>query len=246
MTNHQHDSVTPYDSSDLNKKKQVEQMFDNISPKYDLLNRVLSMGIDIQWRKDVIKMVKASNPQTILDIATGTGDLAIMMAKNTNAKITGLDLSAGMLDVGSKKVKEAGLDSRIEMVQGDSENLPFQDNSFDCITVSFGVRNFENLEKGLAEINRVLKPGGTFVILEFSYPTAFPMKQLYTFYSKNILPAIGKMVSKDQSAYTYLPDSVRAFPHGEEMKNILKSVNFTQPIDKKLTFGIASIYKSVK
>ncbi len=246
MTNHQHDSVTPYDSSDLNKKKQVEQMFDNISPKYDLLNRVLSMGIDIQWRKDVIKMVKASNPQTILDIATGTGDLAIMMAKNTNAKITGLDLSAGMLDVGRKKVKEAGLDSRIEMVQGDSENLPFQDNSFDCITVSFGVRNFENLEKGLAEINRVLKPGGTFVILEFSYPTAFPMKQLYTFYSKNILPAIGKMVSKDQSAYTYLPDSVRAFPHGEEMKNILKSVNFTQPIDKKLTFGIASIYKSVK
>lgn len=246
MTNHQHDSVTPYDSSDLNKKKQVEQMFDNISPKYDLLNRVLSMGIDIQWRKDVIKMVKASNPQTILDIATGTGDLAIMMAKNTNAKITGLDLSAGMLDVGRKKVKEAGLDTRIEMVQGDSENLPFQDNSFDCITVSFGVRNFENLEKGLAEINRVLKPGGTFVILEFSYPTAFPMKQLYTFYSKNILPAIGKMVSKDQSAYTYLPDSVRAFPHGEEMKNILKSVNFTQPIDKKLTFGIASIYKSVK
>jgi demethylmenaquinone methyltransferase / 2-methoxy-6-polyprenyl-1,4-benzoquinol methylase len=246
MTNHQHDSVTPYESSDLNKKKQVEQMFDNISPKYDLLNRVLSMGIDIQWRKDVIKMVKASNPQTILDIATGTGDLAIMMGKNTSAKITGLDLSAGMLDVGRKKVTEAGLDSRINMVQGDSENLPFGDNTFDCVTVSFGVRNFENLEKGLAEINRVLKPGGTFVILEFSYPTAFPMKQLYTFYSKNILPAIGKMVSKDQSAYTYLPDSVRAFPHGEEMKNILKSVNFTQPIDKKLTFGIASIYKSVK
>ncbi|MGV0828643.1 bifunctional demethylmenaquinone methyltransferase/2-methoxy-6-polyprenyl-1,4-benzoquinol methylase UbiE [Empedobacter brevis] len=246
MANHQHDNVTPYDSSDLNKKKQVEQMFDNISPKYDLLNRVLSMGIDIQWRKDVIKMVKASNPQTILDIATGTGDLAIMMGKNTDAKITGLDLSAGMLEVGRKKVKEAGLENRIEMVQGDSENLPFLDNTFDCATVSFGVRNFENLEKGLAEINRILKPGGTFIILEFSYPTAFPMKQLYTFYSKNILPAIGKMVSKDQSAYTYLPDSVRAFPHGEEMKNILKSVNFTQPIDKKLTFGIASIYKSIK
>lgn len=246
MANHQHDNVTPYDSSDLNKKKQVEQMFDNISPKYDLLNRVLSMGIDIQWRKDVIKMVKASNPQTILDIATGTGDLAIMMGKNTDAKITGLDLSAGMLEVGRKKVKEAGLENRIEMVQGDSENLPFPDNTFDCATVSFGVRNFENLEKGLAEINRILKPGGTFIILEFSYPTAFPMKQLYTFYSKNILPAIGKMVSKDQSAYTYLPDSVRAFPHGEEMKDILKSVNFTQPIDKKLTFGIASIYKSIK
>jgi len=246
MANHQHDAVTPYEASDLNKKKQVEQMFDNISPKYDLLNRVLSMGIDIQWRKDVIKMVKASQPKTILDIATGTGDLAIMMGKNTDAKITGLDLSNGMLEVGRKKVKEAGLENRIEMVQGDSENLPFPDNTFDCVTVSFGVRNFENLEKGLAEINRVLRPGGTFVILEFSYPTAFPMKQLYTFYSKNILPAIGKMVSKDQSAYTYLPDSVRAFPHGEEMKSILKSVKFTQPIDKKLTFGIASIYKSIK
>lgn len=246
MTNHQHDTVKPYEASELTKKKQVEQMFDNISPKYDLLNRVLSMGIDIQWRKDVIKMVKASEPKTILDIATGTGDLAIMMGKNTNAKITGLDLSAGMLDVGRKKVKEAGLENRITMVQGDSENLPFEDNTFDCATVSFGVRNFENLEKGLAEINRVLKPGGTFVILEFSYPTNFPMKQLYTFYSKNILPAIGKLVSKDQSAYTYLPDSVRAFPHGEEMKNILKNVNFNQPIDKKLTFGIASIYKSIK
>ncbi|RLZ12310.1 bifunctional demethylmenaquinone methyltransferase/2-methoxy-6-polyprenyl-1,4-benzoquinol methylase UbiE [Faecalibacter macacae] len=241
-----HDNVTPYEASDLTKKKQVEQMFDNISPKYDLLNRILSGGIDIQWRKDVIKMVQSAKPATILDIATGTGDLAIMMAKNTNAQITGLDLSAGMLEVGRKKVEAEGLNNRVTMIQGDSENLPFEDNSFDCITVSFGVRNFENLEKGLSEIRRILKPGGTFIILEFSYPTSFPMKQLYTFYSKNILPAIGKLISKDQSAYTYLPDSVAAFPHGEEMKNILKNVNFTQPIDKKLTFGIASIYKSVK
>lgn len=241
-----HDNVTPYEASDLTKKKQVEQMFDNISPKYDLLNRILSGGIDIQWRKDVIKMVQAAKPATILDIATGTGDLAIMMAKNTNAQITGLDLSAGMLEVGRKKVDAEGLNNRITMIQGDSENLPFDDNTFDCITVSFGVRNFENLEKGLSEIRRILKPGGTFIILEFSYPTSFPMKQLYTFYSKNILPAIGKIISKDQSAYTYLPDSVAAFPHGEEMKNILKNVNFTQPIDKKLTFGIASIYKSIK
>lgn len=241
-----HDNVTPYEASDLTKKKQVEQMFDNISPKYDLLNRILSGGIDIQWRKDVIKMVQSAKPATILDIATGTGDLAIMMAKNTNAQITGLDLSAGMLEVGRKKVEAEGLNNRVTMIQGDSENLPFEDNSFDCITVSFGVRNFENLEKGLSEIRRILKPGGTFIILEFSYPTSFPMKQLYTFYSKNILPAIGKLISKDQSAYTYLPDSVAAFPHGEEMKNILKNVNFTQPIDKKLTFGIASIYKSIK
>jgi len=241
-----HDNITPYEVSDLSKKKQVEQMFDNISPKYDLLNRILSGGIDIQWRKDVIKMVQAAKPATILDIATGTGDLAIMMAKNTDAQITGLDLSAGMLEVGRKKVTAEGLDNRVTMIQGDSENLPFEDNSFDCITVSFGVRNFENLEKGLSEIRRILKPGGTFIILEFSYPTSFPMKQLYTFYSKNILPAIGKLISKDQSAYTYLPDSVAAFPHGEEMKNILKDVKFVQPIDKKLTFGIASIYKSIK
>ena len=241
-----HDKITPYETSDISKKKQVEQMFDNISPKYDLLNRILSGGIDIQWRKDVIKIVQAAKPETILDIATGTGDLAIMMAKHTNAQITGLDLSAGMLEVGCKKVEAEGLNSRVTMIQGDSENLPFEDNTFDCITVSFGVRNFENLEKGLSEIRRILKPGGTFVILEFSYPTSFPMKQLYTFYSKNILPAIGKLISKDQSAYTYLPDSVAAFPHGEEMKNILKNVKFTQPIDKKLTFGIASIYKSVK
>ena len=241
-----HDHITPYDSSDLTKKKQVEQMFDNISPKYDLLNRILSGGIDIQWRKDVIKMVKAANPSTILDIATGTGDLAIMMAKNTTAQITGLDLSAGMLEVGKKKVLAENLTDRVKMIQGDSENLPFEDNSFDVVTVSFGVRNFENLEKGLAEINRIIKPGGTFIILEFSYPTSFPMKQLYTFYSKNILPAIGKLISKDQSAYTYLPDSVAAFPHGEEMKGILKNVKFNNPIDKKLTFGIASIYKSIK
>lgn len=241
-----HDHITPYEASDLTKKKQVEQMFDNISPKYDLLNRILSGGIDIQWRKEVIKMVKAAKPATILDIATGTGDLAIMMAKNTSAQITGLDLSAGMLEVGKKKVTAENLTNRVTMVQGDSENLPFADNSFDVITVSFGVRNFENLEKGLSEINRILKPGGTFIILEFSYPTSFPMKQLYTFYSKNILPAIGKLISKDQSAYTYLPDSVAAFPHGEEMKGILKNVNFKQSIDKKLTFGIASIYKSVK
>jgi demethylmenaquinone methyltransferase / 2-methoxy-6-polyprenyl-1,4-benzoquinol methylase len=241
-----HDNITPYEASDLTKKKQVEQMFDNISPKYDLLNRILSGGIDIQWRKDVIKMVKAAKPETILDIATGTGDLAIMMAKNTSAQITGLDLSAGMLEVGRKKVEAEGLNNRVTMIQGDSENLPFEDNTFDCVTVSFGVRNFENLEKGLSEIRRILKPGGTFVILEFSYPTSFPMKQLYTFYSKNILPAIGRLISQDQSAYTYLPDSVAAFPHGEEMKNILKNVKFTQPIDKKLTFGIASIYKSIK
>lgn len=239
-------NVKPYSDSDLSKKKQVEQMFDNISGNYDLLNRILSMGIDVSWRKKVVKSVQKAKPSTILDIATGTGDLAIAMAKATDAKITGFDLSAGMLEVGRKKVSEQNLANRIEMIQGDAENMPFADHSFDVITVAFGVRNFENLSKGLDEIYRVLKPGGKFIILEFSQPESFPMKQLYAFYSKNILPKIGKQISKDQSAYTYLPDSVKAFPYGEKMKNILKNSNFVQPFDKKLTFGIASIYESLK
>lgn len=239
-------TVNPYSESDLNKKEQVEQMFDNISGKYDLLNRILSMGIDVRWRKKVVKSVKKANPKTVLDIATGTGDLAIQIAKSTQAQITGFDLSAGMLEVGRKKVTKEKLDDRIEMIQGDAENMPFENNSFDVITVAFGVRNFENLKKGLDEIYRVLKPGGKFIILEFSQPESFPMKQLYAFYSKNILPKIGKQISKDESAYTYLPDSVKAFPYGEEMKKILKNSNFSKSSDKKLTFGIASIYESLK
>lgn len=239
-------TVKPYSDSDLSKKQQVEQMFDNISGKYDLLNRILSMGIDVSWRKKVVKSVKKEKPETILDIATGTGDLAIAMAKSTDAKITGFDLSAGMLEVGRKKVEEQNLQNRIEMIQGDAENMPFEDNSFDVITVAFGVRNFENLEKGLNDIYRVLKPDGKFIILEFSQPESFPMKQLYSFYSRTVLPRIGKKISKDQSAYTYLPDSVQAFPYGEEMKKILKKSKFVEPYDKKLTFGIASIYESKK
>lgn len=239
-------TVKPYSDSDLSKKQQVEQMFDNISGKYDLLNRILSMGIDVSWRKKVVKSVKKEKPKSILDIATGTGDLAIAMAKATDAKITGFDLSAGMLEVGKVKVKDENLQDQIEMIQGDAENMPFEDNSFDVITVSFGVRNFENLEKGLNEIYRVLKPGGKLIILEFSQPESFPMKQLYGFYSRSILPRIGKKISKDQSAYTYLPDSVQAFPYGNEMKKILKKSNFVNPYDKKLTFGIASIYESKK
>lgn len=239
-------TVKPYSDSDLTKKEQVEQMFDNISGKYDELNHILSMGIDVGWRKKVVKIIKNQNPKTVLDIATGTGDLAIMMAKATDAKITGFDLSAGMLEVGRQKIKEQNLENRIEMIQGDAEKMPFEDNSFDCITVAFGVRNFENLKKGLDEIYRVLKPGGKFVILEFSQPQSFPMKQLYGFYSKNILPMIGKKISKDKSAYTYLPESVKAFPYGEEMKKILKNSNYIKTTDKKLTFGISSIYASLK
>lgn len=239
-------NIKPYKESDKSKKEQVAEMFDNISPKYDFLNHFLSMGIDIQWRKKVVKQIQSLQAEKVLDIATGTGDLAIMIAENTKAQITGLDLSAGMLEVGRKKVTEKGLENRIEMIQGDSENLPFEDDTFDAITVSFGVRNFENLEKGLNEINRVLKPNGTFIILEFAQPEQFPMKQLYGFYSKNILPTIGRIFSKDNAAYTYLPESVEAFPYGEKMVEIIKNCGFTSVKNKNLTFGISAIYTSIK
>ena len=240
------EKVKPYKDSDLGKKEQVAQMFDNISEKYDFLNHFLSMGIDIKWRKKVLKIVQSKKPKTILDIATGTGDVAILLAKANPEKIVGLDLSNGMLEVGKRKVKEKNLDSLIEMIQGDSEDLPFEDNSFDVITVSFGVRNFENLAKGIQEINRVLKPGGTFIVLEFSQPTKFPMKQLYRFYSKRVLPIFGKMISKDNSAYTYLPESVAAFPFGTAFNNILEKNGFNNATDKPVTFGIASIYTATK
>ena len=240
------EQIKPYGST-MGKKDEVEQMFDNISHRYDFLNRLLSVGIDVSWRKKVVKMITETQPKAILDVATGTGDLAIALAKkNPQAKITGFDLSNGMLEHGRVKVVEKNLSDQIEMIQGDAENMPFEDNSFDAITVAFGVRNFENLEKGLKEIHRVLKPGGKFVILEFSQPEQFPMKQIYNFYFKNILPVIGKTFSKDHRAYTYLPESVQAFPYGEKLNNILKSVNFLEPKDKKLTFGIASIYSCLK
>lgn len=238
--------VKPYKESELGKKEQVAEMFDNISPKYDFLNHFLSMGIDYSWRKKVVKLISKNKPTNILDIATGTGDLAIAMRKTKATKIVGLDLSEGMLKVGRVKVKEKGLDQLIEMIQGDSENLPFEDNTFDAITVSFGVRNFENLEKGLSEIYRVLKPNGVFVVLEFSQPQNFPMKQLYGFYSKRILPFFGKLISNDASAYTYLPESVEAFPYGKNFTNILEKVGFKNATIKELTSGISSIYHSTK
>lgn len=240
------EQVKPYGST-MGKKDEVEQMFDNISHKYDFLNRLLSVGIDVQWRNKLVKILKKSKPNQVLDVATGTGDLAITMAKQIpDTQITGFDLSAGMLSHGEVKVKKANLSDRVKMIQGDAENMPFEDNSFDAVTVAFGVRNFENLEKGLKEICRVLKPGGDFIILEFSKPQKTPMKQVYNFYFKNILPLIGKTFSKDHRAYTYLPESVEAFPHGEEMLSILKNCNFNVSKDKKLTFGVASIYHSIK
>lgn len=239
-------NVTPYKNSDLGKKEQVAQMFDNISGNYDGLNRVISFGIDVSWRKKVLKMVAAKNPSTILDIATGTGDLAILMSQTGAEKITGLDISDGMLEVGRKKIKEKNLQNKIEMVLGDSENIPYPDNSFDAITVAFGVRNFETLEKGLAEILRVLKPNGIFVILETSVPTKFPFKQGYHFYSKNILPLIGRIFSKDQSAYQYLSESASVFPYGEALNNILRKIGFIDVEALPQTMGVATIYKASK
>jgi len=238
--------VKPYKNSNLGKKEQVTRMFDTISGDYDGLNRVISFGIDIKWRKKVVKIVKASNPDTILDIATGTGDLAINLAETNASKIVGLDISRGMLDIGKTKIKKKNLDSKIEMILGDSENMPFKDNTFDAITVAFGVRNFESLENGLKEIYRVLKPNGTFVILETSMPTKTPYKQGYNFYTKNILPLIGKAFSNDKSAYKYLCESASVFPFGEALNNILRNIGFINVEDFPQTMGVATIYKSSK
>ena len=238
--------VTPYKDSDLGKKEQVAQMFDAISGNYDNLNRVISFGIDVKWRKKVLKMIAAKNPNTILDIATGTGDLAILMTKTKAEKITGLDISDGMLEVGRQKILAQNLSNRIEMVLGDSEKMPYQDNTFDAITVAFGVRNFEHLEIGLAEILRVLKPNGIFVILETSVPVKFPFKQGYNFYSKKILPLIGKMFSKDNAAYGYLSESASIFPFGEALNNILRKVGFIDVLAMPQTFGVATIYSASK
>ncbi|MGB5555224.1 MAG: bifunctional demethylmenaquinone methyltransferase/2-methoxy-6-polyprenyl-1,4-benzoquinol methylase UbiE [Flavobacteriaceae bacterium] len=238
--------VTPYKNSTLGKKEQVTQMFDAISDNYDGLNRVISFGIDIKWRKRVVNILKKKRPITILDIATGTGDLAINLVKTGAEKIVGLDISSGMLDIGRKKVNEKKLGNTIEMVIGDSEQLPFETNSFDAVTVAFGVRNFETLDKGLSEIYRVLRPAGTFVVLETSVPTKTPFKQGYSLYTKYILPVIGRIFSNDTSAYAYLCESASAFPHGENFNNILLKIGFIEVENRPQTLGVATIYVATK
>jgi len=236
--------VTPY-NTEAGKKKEVEEMFDNIAPKYDLLNHVLSMKIDVLWRNTLVKWMNKDEPKEVLDVATGTGDLAIAVQKETGAKVIGLDLSQLMLNVGIDKIKKLKLDDQISMEKGDAENLRFESNKFDSVCVAFGVRNFENLEAGLAELRRVVKENKSVYILEFSKVEGF-LGPFYQFYFKNILPQIGRLVSKDNRAYTYLPDSVNAFPYGDKMKNILLNIGFKSVEFKKLSFGIATIYKATK
>ncbi|WP_027377613.1 bifunctional demethylmenaquinone methyltransferase/2-methoxy-6-polyprenyl-1,4-benzoquinol methylase UbiE [Kaistella palustris] len=236
--------VTPY-NTEAGKKREVEEMFDNIAPKYDLLNHVLSLKIDVLWRNTLVKWMNKDQPQIVLDVATGTGDLAVAVQKGTGAKVVGLDLSQLMLNVGIEKIARLKLNDKISMQKGDAEDLPFENNKFDAVCVAFGVRNFENLEKGLAELRRVVKENKSVFILEFSKVEGI-LSPFYMFYFKNILPRIGRLISKDSRAYTYLPDSVNAFPFGEKMKNILLATGFKNVEYKKLSFGIATIYKATK
>lgn len=240
------DKITPYKDSTRSKKEQVASMFDTISTNYDGLNRVISFGIDIKWRNKVVALVSKSKPKTILDVATGTGDLAINLVKTGAKEIIGLDISAGMLEVGKQKITQQNLDSTITMILGDGEKIEYPDNYFDAITVSFGVRNFENLEQGLSEILRVLKPSGTFVVLETSVPTKFPYKQGYNIHCKIVLPLIGKLFSKDKVAYSYLSESAASFPFGEAFNNILSKVGFINCKAMPQTFGVATIYTASK
>lgn len=239
-------TVTPYNSS-AGKKEQVAEMFDHIAPQYDFLNQVLSFGIHKGWRKKSVKKLLALKPKVMMDVATGTGDFAIEAVRQLHPnKIVGVDISEGMMKFGRDKVKEKKLDHIISFESGDSENLPFEAKTFDAITVGFGVRNFANLEKGVTGMYNVLKPGGVLVVLEFSKPRKFPMKQGYQFYSRFILPVIGRIFSKDQRAYSYLPESVQAFPDGEDFLSVMKKCGFSDVQWQPLTFGIASIYTGRK
>lgn len=238
--------VKPY-SKEGDKKGQISKMFNSIAPYYDFLNRLLSLGIDRSWRRKAIEELKAANPKVVLDVATGTADLAIEVSKQVDAeKIVGIDISVEMLEFGKKKLEKLSLSKLIELMEGDSENLPFEDNTFDAVTVAFGVRNFENLDKGLKEIRRVLKKDGKLVVLEFSRPTFFPIKQLFNFYFKYILPFIGKMTSKDPKAYKYLYESVQAFPDGTDFIEVLSKNNYNSNTWTPLTLGICSIYTAQK
>ncbi len=236
----------PYKNQQASKKEQVAGMFNNIAPRYDFLNHFLSIGIDKMWRRKAISLLRPKSPKLILDLATGTGDLAIAALRLHPEKVIGLDISTGMLAVGNRKIRKKGLYPQIELLEGDSENIAYPNNYFDAITVAFGVRNFENLEKGLLEMYRVLKPNGACIILEFSKPRSFPFKQLYGFYFRYVLPGLGRFFSKDNAAYTYLPESVQEFPDGVDFLAILEKLSFKKLKQYSLTLGIATIYYAEK
>ncbi|MFC0875079.1 bifunctional demethylmenaquinone methyltransferase/2-methoxy-6-polyprenyl-1,4-benzoquinol methylase UbiE [Saccharicrinis sp. FJH2] len=238
--------VSPYHGEKGTKKEEVASMFDNISKKYDFLNIFLSFGIDRLWRKRVIRTLRPVQPEQVLDIATGTGDLAFQLAKITSEKVTGADISEGMLAVAREKMEKRNLNCAMEFITGDAENLPFKDNTFDVVTVGFGIRNFQDPLAGLKDMTRVVRKGGTIAVLEFSKPTVFPVKQLYRFYSFHLIPFFGRFVSGDNRAYTYLPESVDAFPEGEGFLNLMKNAGLKDRRQRKLTFGIASLYTGVK
>lgn len=247
MAKFAHDEIVPYQQSDLEKKEQVANMFNSIAYRYDFLNRFLSVGIDIQWRKKAIRQLQNLQPKKILDVATGTGDVAILTYQMLKPEqIIGIDISEGMLDLGKKKLEKLNLTQHISLQTGDSEVILFEDNQFDAITVAFGVRNFQNLVKGLQEMYRVLKPGGKMVVLEFSKPTQIGFKQIYKFYMNVAAPAFGKLFSKNREAYQYLNDSVQAFPEGPAFINIMKEAGFTETYLKRLSFGICTIYCGTK
>ena len=238
--------VVPYQNKKSSKKTQVRQMFDGISPQYDLMNRIISGGIDIKWRKNVVALLLPKKPRKILDVATGTGDLAVALSQTQAKEIVGIDISKGMLDIGKKKVKKSHWAKNIRMEIGDSENIDYPANYFDAVTVAFGVRNFENLDKGLLEILRVLRPGGNLVILETAVPQKFPLRQFYRLYTHFVMPVVGWFFSKDKSAYQYLSDSANAFPFGEAFNNILKKNGFINTTHTPVTFGVATIYSASK
>ena len=238
--------VKPYNQDDKSKKQEVAEMFDNISARYDFLNHFLSLGIDKIWRRKAINQLRSTPVKKLIDIATGTGDFAIAALKLNPEEVIGLDISAGMLAVGEQKMIKNKVDSIIKMQLGDSENIPYDSNYFDALTVGFGVRNFENLELGLAEMLRVLKPGGKAVILEFSKPKRFPIKQIFGFYSRYFIPFFGKRISKDAQAYSYLPESVAAFPEGKDFEDILRKIGYKNIESTLVSGGIATIYAGIK
>lgn len=244
--NYPQEYIKPY-GTEGKKSEQVEQMFDNIAPAYDMLNHTLSLGIDRSWRRKAIKWLRPFQPQRVMDVATGTGDFAIL-AYNMLCpeQLIGTDISEGMMNVGREKVRQAHLSDKISFAREDCTSLSFADESFDAITVAFGIRNFEGLDKGLSEMCRVLKTGGHLVILELSTPDRFPMKQLFAVYSRAVIPLLGRCISKDNSAYTYLPESIRAFPQGEVMQEVIRKAGFSEVHFKRLTFGICTLYTARK